>query len=121
MCILARLTKPGFFMLSRRQIQFITSLQQKKFRKEYQRFIAEGSKLVEELLHSQLEIESIYATKTWLDNNSGLIENRKVEAVIVTEKELSRISTLKTANQALAVLQIPSPVFDPAIAQLNPC
>jgi RNA methyltransferase, TrmH family len=120
MCTLARLTKPGFFMLSRRQIQFITSLQQKKFRKEHQCFIAEGSKLLEELLQSRLVFDFVYATKEWIHKNHALLEDNKTEALAISEKELNRISTLKTANQALAVLQIPSPTFDPGIAANQP-
>lgn len=103
-------------MLSRQQIQFITSLQQKKYRKEHQRFTAEGNKLLEELLQSQLVIDSIYATQNWLEKNAALLKGRKIELVRVSEKELNRISTSKTAKQALAVLQIPSLSFDPKLA-----
>lgn len=120
MCTLARLNKPGFFMLSRRQIQFITSLQQKKFRKEHQCFVAEGGKLIEELLQSRMVFDFLYATQEWIHKNHALLESNKNEAFAVSEKELSRISALKTANKALAVLQIPSPIFDPGNATNQP-
>jgi TrmH family RNA methyltransferase len=107
-------------MLSHRQIKFITSLQQKKFRKEHQYFVAEGSKLIEELLQSRLVFDLVYGTQEWIHKNHTLLEEKKTEAVAVSEKELSRISTLKTANQALAVLQIPSPTFDRGIAANQP-
>lgn len=116
MCTLARLNLPGFFMLSRSQIQFINSLHQKKFRKEHQCFTASGSKLVEELLHSRLDINAIYATQTWIKKNQSQIEKRKVEVKVISEKELSRISPLKTPNQAIAVLPIASTSYNPQLA-----
>ena len=75
-------------MLSRNQIKFIQSLKQKKFRLQYQLFVVEGEKLVNEFLNSDWEIEQIYATKEW-----------EGESVEVTNKELERISSLKTPNK----------------------
>ncbi|MDD3893177.1 MAG: RNA methyltransferase, partial [Bacteroidales bacterium] len=54
-------------MLSTSRIKFIRSLQQKKVRKELGLFIAEGSKLVEEILLSDLEIERVYHTSSWVN------------------------------------------------------
>ncbi len=110
---LARFIKPGFFMLSRQQIRFITSLQIKKIRREQQLFSAEGSKLIEELLHSRLIAHSVYAHESWLQNNRSLIESKKIQAFAVSDAELIRISSQKTANQAVAVFQIPFSEFDP--------
>lgn len=103
-------------MLSRRQIQFISSLQQKKFRKEHGCFIAEGDTLAEELLQSNLKFHSVYATHEWVQKHKALIAKSEIKAFEANEAELGRISTLKTPNQAVAVLYIPSPSFDPAIA-----
>ena len=49
-------------MLSKNQIKYINSLQQKKFRQEYQSFVVEGAKSVVELLSSDFELESLFFT-----------------------------------------------------------
>jgi RNA methyltransferase, TrmH family len=103
-------------MLSRSQIQFANSLQQKKFRKEHGCFIAEGDMLIEELLHSHLKFHSVYAGSEWLQKHKTLISKREIVAFEAGNVELGRISTLKTPNQAVAVLYIPSPFFDPSVA-----
>jgi RNA methyltransferase, TrmH family len=105
---LARLTKPGFFMLSQKQIKLINSLQQKKFRNEHEAFTAEGTRLVEELLGSRLKIQHLYASGSWIDKHLGEITTLKIPFTTVSEKELDRISTLKTPNQVVAVIKIPS-------------
>ncbi len=47
-------------------IKFINSLKQKKFRKQHGLFIAEGEKMVDELMESNFTIHSIYATRQWI-------------------------------------------------------
>jgi RNA methyltransferase, TrmH family len=102
-------------MLSRRNISFINSLKLKKNRQEYHCFVVEGSKLVEELLHSRLHIQTIYATPQWIETFNSQITAKKTESFPVTEKELERISSLKTANQVLALVDTPQPEFDPRL------
>ena len=46
-----------FFMLSKSQIKHINSLKIRKYRDEYQEFIAEGSTLVTELIGGGFEID----------------------------------------------------------------
>ena len=86
-------------MLSISQKKFVNSLKQKKFRTEHNSFIIEGVKMLEELLHSDYEVETIYATSSWINNNSG------VDCIEISVKELNSISSLKTPNEVLAVVQ----------------
>ena len=86
-------------MLSINQKKFVSSLKQKKFRTEHNAFVVEGVKMVEELLHSDYFIDSLYGTASWLDNNVD------VEGVEVSEKELASISSLKNPNEVLAVVK----------------
>ncbi|HHN48173.1 MAG TPA: RNA methyltransferase [Bacteroidales bacterium] len=103
-------------MINKKQIQFINSLVHKKYRKQHACFVAEGSKLVEELLSSRLATESVFALPGWMQNHHQLLSEKNISVIETSEKELGRISSLKTANQALAVIKIPSPVFDPLLA-----
>ena len=93
-------------MLSNRQIKLIQSLKQKKFRNEYQMFVAEGEKIAKEIIeHQSFEVETIYATTEWLSLNSKLLTSG-ISICEVTEKELKKISFLSTPNQVLLLLKI---------------
>ena len=87
-------------MLSKNQIKRITSLQQKKYRNEYQLFIAEGIKVIQELFQSNYEIQEFYSTDATLQLNN------KVRTEIISEADLKKISCLKTPNTCLAVFKI---------------
>ena len=84
-------------MITKNQIKFIKSLSLKKKRIKEQLFIAEGEKVVSELLRSDFEIKNIYATKEWKVNNDYITQ--------ISNAELQRISNLKSPNKVLAVVQ----------------
>ncbi|HTF03560.1 MAG TPA: RNA methyltransferase [Bacteroidia bacterium] len=93
-------------MLSHNTISFIKSLHQKKKRNEHGLFIAEGDKLVRELLASHLVVREVYALIDWLREYGNLL-NDEIKTAGVTQPELERISTLVTAPPVLAIVQIP--------------
>ncbi|PZR21662.1 MAG: RNA methyltransferase [Flavobacterium psychrophilum] len=88
-------------MLSKNQIKTITGLQQKKYRKQHKLFIAEGIKVVQELLNSNFELHQLFTTQ---DIFKGIPEN-KIE--FITESELKKISVLTTPNGCLGLFVIP--------------
>ena len=94
-------------MLSKNTISFIRSLHQKKFREEEQLFIAEGHKLVDELLESGYAIQSVVATEKAMSDFEDRLSGRVGEVYTATEKDLERISALTTPQQVLAVAAIP--------------
>ena len=49
-------------MLSKNQAKFISSLKQKKFRDEHGLFVAEGAKIVNEILNSGIKVREIYSS-----------------------------------------------------------
>ena len=93
-------------MLTKSRLSLLRSLRQKKFRGEHGLFVAEGDKLVPELLQSSFAVETIYATDDWLKENMK-IARKAGELVSVTKEELSRISSLVTPQRVLAVAGIP--------------
>lgn len=95
-------------MLSKNTIKFINSLQRKKNRNINNLFIVEGEKMVKELINSELEIDKIFFTKHWEEN----INQENLIAEIITENELKKISSLKTPNNALAIVKIPDYKID---------
>jgi len=95
-------------MLSKSQINFIKSLDQKKHRKEQKLFLAEGVKIINEILLSEYKLHSIFATKEWLKNNIGkLMSKQMTEVCEISEDELKKISYLSTPNQVLGIVKMP--------------
>ncbi|RWX03675.1 TrmH family RNA methyltransferase [Flavobacterium cerinum] len=88
-------------MVSKNQIKTITSLQQKKYRKQYKLFFAEGIKVVQELLNSNFELHQLFTTQEIF---TGL-DNSRVE--LIAEAELKKISALATPNVCLALFVMP--------------
>lgn len=93
--------------MTRAEIQFVRSLADKRNRDQSGIFVAEGSKLVGELLASGLRVSRVFA----LD---GLFPPGAAE--VVTPKEMERLSLLKTPSNALALVEMPRYRLDPAVA-----
>ena len=87
--------------ISKNQLKLITSLSQKKYRQKHNLFIAEGVKVLNELLNSTFEIETLFCT----DDFEATISEEKV--VRISETELKKVSTLKSPNKALGIFKIP--------------
>lgn len=88
-------------MVSKNQIKLITSLEQKKFRQKNKLFIAEGVKVIQELLLSNFELEHLYVTEPIFENTSEKL------ITVISESDLKRISCLSTPNNCLALFKIP--------------
>ena len=86
-------------MISKSQIKLIRSLQQKKYRSKLKLFVAEGPKVINELLSAKFKLHSLYATVE--DLFAG------VNSEIISDEEISKISFLKNANNSVAVFTIP--------------
>jgi TrmH family RNA methyltransferase len=100
-------------MLSKNQIRFIRSLDQKKKRAENGVFVCEGVRCVKEILRSSLDVISIYGTEEWI-NEHGKSVGRNTDLYPVNEGELKKISFVKTPHEVLAVVKIPLWKFVPS-------
>ncbi|NER18326.1 TrmH family RNA methyltransferase [Spongiivirga citrea] len=88
-------------MLPKSRYKLIASLQQKKYRTKNGLFVAEGLKVINELIRSRYKLSYICTTVVDdLDFNAD-------EIFEITDAELRKISFLKTPNKALAVFEIP--------------
>jgi TrmH family RNA methyltransferase len=105
-------------MLSKNKIHHLTSLQNKKFREQFCEFLIEGDKIVKEsLVQKNFRLLEILAIERWVEQNAILLsKNKQVEVTIISEKELGRISSLKSPNQAIARLAFNEQVFDLPLA-----
>ncbi len=93
-------------MITASGIKFIQSLRQKKYRDRHGVFVAEGDKIVRELADSHLQIEMVCGLKGWVSENAQLLP-AETTCFTISEKQLSRLSNLKTPNQVLAVVKKP--------------
>lgn len=91
-------------MLSKSKIKYIQSLGQKKFREAEGCFIAEGPKVIAELLTARHgAVREIFALKEWINENIQLID--ECSCTEVSAQELEKISQLSTPNKVLAVVE----------------
>ena len=91
-------------MVSKSQLKYIQSLGQKKYRDIEGLFVAEGPKLVKELIESKnVELTQIYALSEWIEENKDLLSSSNITAI--SETELERVSQLKTPNKVLAIVK----------------
>jgi TrmH family RNA methyltransferase len=87
-------------MVSKNQIKLITNLHQKKFRQVQQLFIAEGAKVIDELLNAHFELEYLYQTEPiFLEPDEKII--------LINANDLKKMSALTVPNNCLAVFKIP--------------
>lgn len=103
-------------MISKARIKWIKSLEMRKYRLQHQAFVAEGPKLVGELLPYSTPLY-VAATKEWLTENKHLL-GAVGDVDEVSREELERASLLRTPQTVLAVMPIPHPAFQPSA--LNP-
>lgn len=99
-------------MLSSNKIKFINALKIKKNRAENGLFIAEGPKVVSDLISNQYPVSELFATSAYIENNQVLLSEKKITLTEITEKELGRISALTTPNQVLALCKIKEHTLD---------
>jgi RNA methyltransferase, TrmH family len=85
-------------MLNRNEVKYIQSLYHKKNRNKEEVFIAEGVKIVPELITAGFGIQKIYGVKDWMSINGNI-----PDAIEISEDELNKISNLETPNKVLAI------------------
>ena len=94
-------------MLSKSQISFIKSLHHKKYRNTNSLFIAEGLKIVSELIASDFIIPSIFCTHSISNHVQHLCSqvSKNIEIHTVSANELEKISLLSSTQEVLALVK----------------
>jgi RNA methyltransferase, TrmH family len=90
-------------MISKNKIKFIQSLTNKKNREDSGLFIAEGEKLLSELIKANFLFETIVSTNDEIANKHKL----NCEFIAINESEMKKISLLKTSSSVLAIVRQP--------------
>lgn len=94
-------------MLSKTYTKYIQSLQHKKFRDEHNLFIAEGPKVVMDMLESEKFIcKELFALQNWVNaNERSLSTLTKAMVTTVVDFELEKISAFTTPHSVLAIFE----------------
>lgn len=104
-------------MLSKNKIKYIHSLDLKKNRKEERAFVAEGHKLVGDLL-GHFSCRLLVATRSWLEKNPKINADEIIE---VTQEELTKASLQKAPQEVLAIFEQPVYTMQPEIVSESLC
>jgi TrmH family RNA methyltransferase len=96
-------------MLTRNQIRFISDLRHSAHRRETGLYLAEGHRLVADLIHSGAEILAIYARESWLYQHLALCKLKGLAPQLISEQLMGRMTALTTPSPVLAVVKIPEP------------
>jgi len=98
-------------MISRNQISLIKSLDRKKYRQAEKCFVAEGVKIVREVLDlpggGPFKVRALFCTESWLKEHGEGFSNPPDTLQEITDHELLKISHLTTPNQVLALIDLP--------------
>lgn len=97
-------------MISKNQIKFVRQLEQKKYRKKEGLFVAEGPKVVGDLLRAGFKAHTIFATSEWGSQGQTFQE--------VSDEELRRVSFLQHPQRVLALFFIPTESV-PSVSSLS--
>lgn len=98
-------------MISKAKLKLIHSLENKKGRREHGLFVAEGPKVVGDLL-SRFPVKLVVAIDEWIKDNKDHLQD--TEIVAVEADELRKASLLQHPQQVLALFELPEDKAEPA-------
>lgn len=95
-------------MISKSTLKLLHSLEQKKYRSQQQLFVAEGPKVVADLMATACPVQLI-ATTSWLhDHARGVAACTDTVVTEVTEEELRKASFLQHPQQVIGLFRMPA-------------
>lgn len=100
-------------MLSKSKVKQIRSLELKKFRNELNAFVAEGNKLVADMLHA-FECDLLIAKPSWMATQGDIPARELLET---DEDDIRKASFLKSPQDVLAVFKRPAWALEEADPQ----
>ncbi len=94
-------------MISKNKIKLIKSLEYKKYRDLHQLFLAEGNKIVTDLLLSKTEVKTLIGTPEFLIQTKNLIK-QGTEVIESDHAGIKSASLLQNPQEAIALCRIPA-------------
>jgi TrmH family RNA methyltransferase len=90
-------------MLSKGHLKLIQNLRSKKQRVKHGLFIAEGDKIIKEILDADVKVKTIFSTDVKAFENYSLYNDQLVE---IDTNELQEISSLNTPSKSIGIFEI---------------
>ncbi|MEW5844126.1 MAG: RNA methyltransferase [Bacteroidota bacterium] len=94
--------------MTKNELKYYSSLLNKKQRREENKILVEGRKLITEAIGSGYECEILFVAKDSFEEDkdfSGLIQKRKIKIEFLKAAELSKLSDTKTNQGLIAVFR----------------
>jgi len=95
-------------MIPKAKLKYYSSLRQKKYRDKEAKFIVEGKRLIKELLQSNFDIESVFLTNKFENNNPELVKTIKEKSLavyILDDKDLNKITDTDSPQGIAATIK----------------
>lgn len=89
-------------MISKGILKLLRSLEQKKIRHQEHLFVAEGPKVVADLLKVSTP-RHLIATETWAHQEGGMLARQGLNPIIATDDELRKASFLQHPQQVIGI------------------
>lgn len=94
---------------SKNNAKYIRSLQLKKYRDKFNKFVAEGDKICKEILtNNTLKLEACFVTAAWQALHTDLLAYLSVKASVVNEAQMKQLTSLRTAPEVLILAEKPN-------------
>lgn len=93
-------------MISKAKLKLVRSLEQKKYRKQEGLFVAEGPKVVGDLL-AVMPAREVFATRQWVEQNAHRYPTTPLTEI--SDEELRKLSFLQHPQQVVGVFPIAEP------------
>jgi TrmH family RNA methyltransferase len=87
--------------------KLISSLNERKHRRSHGLFKAEGAKCIADTIGS-FQLFGLFATPEWAESHHDIIEKADGHVCYVSSRDLTRMSSLTTPQNAIAVYEIPN-------------
>ena len=102
-------------MITKNELKYFASLNQKKFRRLEKKFLVEGEKIVIEGIHAKYSCEIIFITNEFYLYNPELIKlakQRHIRLEIIKNQDLEKITDTKSPQGVAAVFEIKENKFE---------
>ncbi len=99
-------------MITKSDLKYYSSLLQKKYRKEENRFIVEGKKLVEEAINSNFSIERIFVSTFFSESQNDFLKDISgFQIDVLHNKDFLKLTDTENPQGIAAIVKIPSRKF----------
>ncbi len=101
-------------MLTKNQIKYYSSLLQKKYRKEYHKFIVEGEILINEAFNSNYNCDIIIASYSYAEKKNSfinIIHKKGILVEIVNQNLFEKFCDTRTPQGIIGVFEMPKKIY----------